>query len=59
MGAYLERTARAKIEAINAGAQMGAILLDAVDGKHADTRASRLAHYAGQVAYVATGLNCG
>jgi len=55
---HLHCTARAKVEAIDAGAQVRAILLDAIDGKHTDPRASRFANDAGQMTDISTRLDC-
>lgn len=55
-GFLLHGAARAKVKAIDAGAQVGTILLDAIDGEHTDARASRFANDAGQMTDITTRL---
>jgi len=55
---HLHGAARAKVKAIDAGAQVGTILLDAIDGEHTDARASRFANDAGQMTDITTRLDC-
>lgn len=55
---HLQLAARAEIKAIDAGAQMCAVALQAVDGEHASALLTRPFYLAGQMSYVATRLNC-